>query len=263
MDINHIHNHHDHLPPPITTPPTTTSNYWVEENFSMAMDDHHAHHHHHHHHQQHLYPITPLVFDPVHVWPNYIHTSIPSSSSSSKLLTIEPTIQYTTKENHEIDEEQEGKEEDEDEDEEEGQEEEELGAMKEMMYRYAVMQPVNIDPSTIRKPKRRNVRISTDPQSVAARHRRERISEKIRILQRLVPGGTKMDTASMLDEAIRYVKFLKKQIKQLQRPSTANHVPPPVSLSGWAGLPSASLVGPSSDDPREGKIVLMRDHFYH
>ncbi|WVZ22631.1 hypothetical protein V8G54_001175 [Vigna mungo] len=123
--------------------------------------------------------------------------------------------------------------------------EEELGAMKEMMYKIAAMQPVDIDPATIRKPKRRNVRISDDPQSVAARHRRERISEKIRILQRLVPGGTKMDTASMLDEAIRYVKFLKRQIRLLQ--SIPHPSQPPQCIGFATTNASTLLLAPSCD----------------
>ncbi|CAD5194081.1 unnamed protein product [Musa acuminata subsp. malaccensis] len=105
-------------------------------------------------------------------------------------------------------------------------------AMREMIFRIAAMQPIHIDPESAKPPKRRNVKVSKDPQSVAARHRRERISERIRILQQLVPGGTKMDTASMLDEAIHYMKFLKSQVQALEQAAAANQSTGSVATTG-------------------------------
>ncbi|PAN24682.1 hypothetical protein PAHAL_4G244400 [Panicum hallii] len=55
-----------------------------------------------------------------------------------------------------------------------------------------------------------------DPQSLAAKNRRERITERLRALQELVPNGSKVDTVTMLDKAITYVKFMQLQLKVLQ-----------------------------------------------
>ncbi|KAL9687825.1 hypothetical protein QQ045_032232 [Rhodiola kirilowii] len=56
---------------------------------------------------------------------------------------------------------------------------------------------------------------ATDPHSIAERLRRERIAERMKGLQELVPNANKTDKASMLDEIIEYVKFLQLQVKVL------------------------------------------------
>ncbi|EFJ04769.1 hypothetical protein SELMODRAFT_24892, partial [Selaginella moellendorffii] len=56
---------------------------------------------------------------------------------------------------------------------------------------------------------------ATDPHSIAERLRRERIAERMKALQDLVPNANKTDKASMLDEIVDYVKFLQLQVKVL------------------------------------------------
>ncbi|KAH0685156.1 hypothetical protein KY289_015933 [Solanum tuberosum] len=56
---------------------------------------------------------------------------------------------------------------------------------------------------------------ATDPHSIAERLRRERISERIKALQELVPSCNKTDRAAMVDEILDYVKFLRLQVKVL------------------------------------------------
>ncbi|KAH7435704.1 hypothetical protein KP509_06G076000 [Ceratopteris richardii] len=138
------------------------------------------------------------------------------------------------------------------------------GQMKQMqreaLYAAAAMQPIDwtglLAMSVGARPKRRNVRISHDPQTASARKRRERISERIRVLQRMVPGGTKMDTASMLDEAIHYLKYLKSQIQALEylekrtsRPSLSTRSVPfapclfsNLNISNLQPSPSSTLI---------------------
>ena len=56
---------------------------------------------------------------------------------------------------------------------------------------------------------------ATDPQSVAARTRREKFSDRIRTLQGLVPNAERLDTVSMLGRTLDYVTFLQHQVWSL------------------------------------------------
>ncbi|KAH1035936.1 hypothetical protein AAZX31_20G121500 [Glycine max] len=70
-------------------------------------------------------------------------------------------------------------------------------------------------PPNLDRKSRATTSAAADPQSLYARKRRERINERLRILQNLVPNGTKVDISTMLEEAVQYVKFLQLQIKLL------------------------------------------------
>ncbi|KAL5159921.1 Transcription factor bHLH52 [Glycine soja] len=59
------------------------------------------------------------------------------------------------------------------------------------------------------------------PQSVAARERRRKITEKTQQLGNLIPGGPKMNTAEMLHAAAKYVKFLQAQVGMLELMNTS------------------------------------------
>ncbi|KAG0585291.1 hypothetical protein M758_2G001600 [Ceratodon purpureus] len=81
------------------------------------------------------------------------------------------------------------------------------------------------------------------------RRRRDRINEKMRALQELIPNSNKTDKASMLDEAIEYLKMLQLQL-QMMSIRTGMTLPPMVVPSGlqqhmqmpqMAGMPSMGM----------------------
>ncbi|GAB4828154.1 hypothetical protein Ancab_035070 [Ancistrocladus abbreviatus] len=86
---------------------------------------------------------------------------------------------------------------------------------------------------------------ATDPHSIAERLRRERIAERMKALQELVPSANKAEKASMLDEIIDYVKFLQLQVKVLSMSRLGGAVAPLAAdmSSEAAGGPGRSSSG--------------------
>lgn len=106
---------------------------------------------------------------------------------------------------------------------------------------------------------------ATDPHSIAERLRRERIAERMKALQELVPNSNKTDKSSMLDEIIEYVKFLQLQVKVLSmsRLGGAGAVAPLLAdllLEGQDNLAAAALGwnAGSSHSSQDGMAVVER-----
>ncbi|KAL1548946.1 basic helix-loop-helix transcription factor [Salvia divinorum] len=89
---------------------------------------------------------------------------------------------------------------------------------------------------------------ATDPHSIAERLRRERIAERMKSLQELVPNANKTDKASMLDEIIDYVKFLQLQVKVLS-----------MSRLGGASAVAPLVTDMSSETSKEGTSMSLTE----
>ncbi|MQL92042.1 hypothetical protein Taro_024663 [Colocasia esculenta] len=107
---------------------------------------------------------------------------------------------------------------------------------------------------------------ATDPHSIAERLRRERIAERMKALQELVPNANKTDKASMLDEIIDYVKFLQLQVLSMSRLGGAAAVAPlvadvPSEASGGRGGGGAgNQAAATAAAPGGGDNLTLAEH---
>lgn len=98
-------------------------------------------------------------------------------------------------------------------------------------------------------PKRQKAETGT---SMTSKEAKEKVSERILALQQLVSPYGKTDTASVLSEAIEYIRFLHEQVKVLSAPyllcgpvTQTDNVPGQYSLRnrGLCVIPISSTVG--------------------
>ncbi|XWS26526.1 hypothetical protein CRYUN_Cryun26dG0039100 [Craigia yunnanensis] len=106
---------------------------------------------------------------------------------------------------------------------------------------------------------------ATDPNSIAERLRREKIAERMKNMQELVPNSNKTNKASMLDEIIGYVKFLQLQVRVLSmsRLGAAGAVVPLINdgqAEGSNGLSLKPLAGQEFDfSPSPDQVVFEQE----
>ncbi|XBJ22767.1 transcription factor APG-like isoform X1 [Triticum dicoccoides] len=73
--------------------------------------------------------------------------------------------------------------------------------------------------------------------NMSERRRRDRINEKMRALQELIPNCNKIDKASMLEEAIEYLKTLQLQVQMMSTMGTAGLCMPPMMAMQHMQMP--------------------------
>ncbi|XP_027937398.1 transcription factor PIF3-like [Vigna unguiculata] len=76
--------------------------------------------------------------------------------------------------------------------------------------------------------------------NLSERRRRDRINEKMRALQELIPNCNKVDKASMLDEAIEYLKTLQLQV-QIMSMGAGLYMPPMMLPAGMQHMHAPHL----------------------
>ncbi|KAI9090920.1 hypothetical protein K1719_028405 [Acacia pycnantha] len=110
---------------------------------------------------------------------------------------------------------------------------------------------------TIISPNNNNNRVSHQPvhdHIIAERKRREKLSQKFIALSALVPGLKKMDKASVLGDAIKYMKQLQEKVRLLEEEQTkAKTVESVVIVRKSQFLPCDSSESNNSSDSSSGR----------
>ncbi|KAL2333535.1 hypothetical protein Fmac_014748 [Flemingia macrophylla] len=79
----------------------------------------------------------------------------------------------------------------------------------------ALVEEVTVPPKSVRSRSSSKRSRAAEVHNLSEKRRRSRINEKLKALQNLIPNSNKTDKASMLDEAIEYLKQLQLQVQML------------------------------------------------